>query len=228
MKLELRKIVNQIMDKDLKKKIIDLIVDSKVEIGGIEYKGLPLTYSPAGIYRHHSYPCGLIQHIISSAYIALTLCKIIEENYNGKVDRDVVLASIIAHDTMKPLLYERKNGTFRKAPLGEKIDHLTLIVSELIRRGFPIQVIHAVAAHHGRNSQIRPHTIEALVCYISDYADSTLNGETLQAARFLIKDCTGEALENLTAKQAFAIVYAKQIKGCQGVREELIKIKKRS
>lgn len=226
MKRELQRLVNKISDKALKEKVIALIEDPTVKIAGVKYEGLSLESSPAAKRRHHSYPEGLLQHIVASTTIAITLCNNIEKTYHGKVDRDVVLASIIAHDIMKPLTYTQKeNGAYGTSPLGERIDHLTLIVSELIRRGFPMEVVHAVAAHHGRSGPIDPRTIEALVCFLSDYADATLNGETLDAARFLIRDCAWEEAGQLTAEQAFAIVHAKQTGGCDGVREELEKIK---
>jgi len=226
MKRELRGLVNRISDKGLKKKVIALIEGSAVEIGDAKYEGLPIEASPAAVRGHHSYPEGLLQHMIASATIALTLCQIIQKTYHGKVNRDVVLAAIIAHDLMKPLVYlQKEDGTYRMSPLGERIDHLTLIVSELIRRGFPLDVIHAVTAHHGQSSPISPRTVEALVCFVSDYADATLNGETLNAARFLVRDCVSEEAGPLTAEQAFAIVYAKQTKGCEGVVEELEKIR---
>ncbi len=227
MRRELRRIVNKISDQALNEKVVALIEDSTAEIGGTKYEGLSLEDSPAGMSRHHSYPRGLLQHMISSATIALTLCNLIEKTYHGKVERDIVLASIIIHDAMKPVVYARKkDGTYSASPLGERIDHLTLTVSELIRRGFPLEVVHAVAAHHGRSGPISPRTIEALVCFVSDFADATLNGETLNAARFLIRECTQEGVEQLSARQAFAIVHAKQTRGCEGVREELERIRK--
>ena len=119
-----------------------------------------------------------------------------------------------------------QDGRYRWSLLGERIDHLSLIVSELIRRHFSLEVVHAVAAHHGRDSPIRPHTIEALVCFVSDYADATLNGDVLNAARFLIRDGAGSGEEQLTAKQAFAMVYAKQEGGCEGVRRALAKLER--
>lgn len=228
MKRGLIRLVNKISNKALRDKVSALLEDTTIEIGGVRCEGLPLKDAPGGISRHHSYFGGLVQHILASADIALTLCDVIEGLYHGRVDRDIVLASIITHDLMKPkLYYQKENGTYGTSFLGEMIDHLSLIVSELIRRNFPIEVIHAVAAHHGRISPISPHSIEALVCFLSDYVDAFLNGEVLRAARFLIRDCVGEEEILLTADQAFAIVKAKHRKGCEGVRRELNKIRGR-
>jgi len=224
MKRELGRLVHKIADEDLRNKVLALIEDLTVEIGGRTYEGLSIEDAPGGLRRHHAYPDGLLQHTVASATIALTLCEIIEAIYEGTVDRDVVLAAILTHDLMKAQVYGwDHDGGYRWSRLGERIDHLSLIVSELIRRNFSVEVVHAVAAHHGREGPIRPHTIEALVCFVSDYADATLNGEVLNAARFLIRDCAGGGEEPLTAKQAFATVYAKQEGGCEGVRRALAK-----
>jgi 7,8-dihydroneopterin 2',3'-cyclic phosphate phosphodiesterase len=225
MRRELKQLVNKISDKVLRKQVVDLIEGFTVEIGGVAFEGLSLEATPGGMRRHHAYWEGLIQHTVASATMASALCDVIEEIYRGEVDRDVVLAAVITHDLMKSYVYRlTEEGDYRMSRLGERVDHLTLIVSELIRRNFPLEVIHAVAAHHGRNGPISPRTIEALVCFVSDDADAKLNGEVLNAARFLLSDCAGVRGVPLTAEQAFAVVRAKQTRGCEGVKKELEKI----
>jgi len=129
---------------------------------------------------------------------------------------------------MKPLTYtKQENGTYGISPLGEKLDHLSLIVAEGYRRKLPIELLHIICAHHGRAGPISPHTIEALICHVADVADATLNGEVFNAARWLVKDCVGEEVVTLTAEEAYMIVQAKQTRGCEGVKEMFEKIKKR-
>lgn len=228
MRKELKKLIEEIGDQQLKKKVVDMIENPTIKIGKIEYSGLSLEATPAGKTRHHAYSEGLIQHMIATSTIALSLCDIVEKVYHGKVCRDVVLASTLVHDAMKPLTYAvEEDGSFEDSPLGEKMDHLTLIVSELIRRNFSLDVVHAVTAHHGRAGPISPRTVEALICFLADSTDATLNGDTLDAARFLVRDCVGEEAGQLTAEEAFAIVYAKQTKGCEGVKEEFKRIRNR-
>ena len=107
------------------------------------------------------------------------------------------------------------------------MDHLTLIVSELIERGFPMEIVHAVAAHHGRNGPSSPRTIEALICYLADSTDAALNGEVLDAARFLIGKYTGEQVGQLSAEEAFAIVQTKQTSDGAEVKDLFEKMKLR-
>jgi len=219
----LEKIVGKIKDKSLREKVIELLENPTIEIEGKKFSGLPLETSPAGISRHHSYPGGFIEHIIASAEIAMALCKVVKKVYKGKVNEDYVLAGVVLHDIFKPLTYEeREDGTYGVSSLGEKLDHLTLAVSELIRRGFPLEVVHIVCAHHGYEAgPMGPKTVEALICHLADVADSRLNGEVLRAARYLISKTTGQDPQQLTSREAFEILKVKAEKGWEGLKEFL-------
>ncbi|MGQ9460629.1 MAG: HD domain-containing protein, partial [Candidatus Bathyarchaeaceae archaeon] len=175
----MEKLVNQIKDETLREKVVQFLESPTIEIDGKVYTGMPLDSSPAGLSRHHSYPGGFIEHVVATTEIALSLCNIIKRVYHGKVDRDLVISGAILHDIFKPLTYEMKeNGTYEATPLAERLDHLTLIVSEMIRRGFSLDLIHIVCAHHGGEAgPMWPRTIEALVCHLADITDSRLNGE---------------------------------------------------
>ncbi len=225
---ELKKAVNKIRDKSLREKVTDFLDNPTVEIEGKVYSGLSLDSSPAGLSRHHSYPGGFIEHTIATTEVALMLCKIARTVYHGKVDQDLVVAGSILHDIFKPLEYtERDGGTYGLTPLAERLDHLTLIVAELIKRGFPLDLIHIMASHMGwQNSPIGPRTIEALIVHLADAADSSLNGETLRAGRYLTRQATGIELERLTAKEAFEIVNTKTTQGWEGVEKVMEKIRK--
>jgi 7,8-dihydroneopterin 2',3'-cyclic phosphate phosphodiesterase len=105
---------------------------------------------------------------------------------------------------------------------------LTLIVAELVKREFPLNLVHIVASHMGwQHSPIGPRTAEALIVHLADSADSQLNGEVLRAAQFLSRQSTGTELEQLTAKESFEIVNAKTAQGWEGVRKTIEKIRQR-
>ena len=169
MHTQLKKLANKIRDEALREKVTRLLENPVIEIDGKVYTGIPFNVSPAGMSRHHSYPGGFIEHVVATTEIALNLCTIIESVYSGKVDRDLVVSGTILHDVFKPLTYQaEENDTYRSTPLAERLDHLTLIVSEMIRRGFPLDLIHIVCAHHGGQAgPMWPRTIEALVCHLS-------------------------------------------------------------
>jgi 7,8-dihydroneopterin 2',3'-cyclic phosphate phosphodiesterase len=229
MQAQLKKVVNQISDKALRQKVIDLLEDPAVEIGGKTYDGIPLDESPAGLSHHHSYAGGLIEHIVSTTSIALALCDTAETVYNARVDRDLVVAGAIVHDIFKSLTYiERENGTYASSPLAERLDHLTLGVAELVRRGFPLDIVHIMDAHMGwQHGPIGPRTVEALIVHLADMADSRLNGEVLRAAQYLLREGTGVELSHMTAREAFDIVAAKTQKGWGAVPQVLDRIRKK-
>jgi putative nucleotidyltransferase with HDIG domain len=160
--------------------------------------------------------------------LALALCNSVEKVYHGKVNRDLVVAGILLHDIFKPLTYTvNEDGSYGTTGLADYMDHLSLVISELVRRGFPLELIHVVSAHHGEYGPIRPHTIEALICHLADLMDSRLNGEVLNAAAYLVRKAIGEELPGLTSKEAFAIIHSKAVEGWEGVTKTVEKIKKK-
>jgi len=226
---QLEKLVNKIKDETLREKVVQFLENPTIEIDGKVYTGMPLDSSPAGMSRHHSYPGGFIEHVVATTEIALSLCNVIKRVYHGKVDKDLVISGTILHDIFKPLTYEmEENGTYRATPLAERLDHLTLIVSEMVRRGFPLDLIHIVCAHHGGEAgPIWPRTIEALVCHLADITDSRLNGEVLRAARYLSREATGKELDIASSKEAFEVVHSKVVEGWSGVKRTAEKIRQK-
>jgi len=224
---QLRKVIDKIHDKSLREKVAAFVENPTIEIEGKIYKGLLLETAPAGLSHHHSYPGGFIEHVVSTTRIALALCDAVKNVYGGKVNKDLVVAGVVLHDIFKPLTYiERENSTYGIAPIAERLDHLTLGVAELIRRGFPLNLAHIVDAHMGwQHSPIGPRTVEALVVHLADMADSRLNGEVLRAAQYLLRESTGVELSSLTAKEALKIVSAKTQMGWEGVPKALEKIR---
>jgi 7,8-dihydroneopterin 2',3'-cyclic phosphate phosphodiesterase len=225
---QLRKLANKINDRSLRKKTVDILENPTFEVNGRIFSGLPLEIAPAGRSHHHAYPGGYIEHVVSSSNIALALCNSVEETYKGKVNRDLVVAGMLVHDLFKPQTYTvDKEGFYDSTPIADFLDHLSIATAELVRRGFPLELIHIVAAHHGEYGPTRPRTIEALICHLADFTDSRLNGEVLNAAAYLSRRSRGQELHNMTSKEAFEIVYSKAIEGWEGVAEALDKINRR-
>lgn len=224
---KLTETIVKIRKKSLREKVAEFVAEPTIKIEGKVYRGVPLELSPAGVSRHHAYPGGFVEHVVSTTQIALTLCDVVEKIYHGKVDRDLVVAGSLLHDIFKPLTYmERENGTYKVTPLAERLDHLTLIVSELVCRGFPLDLIHIVGAHMGwQHGPIGPRTAEALIVHLADAADSRLNGEVLRAAHYLLREATGMELERITSREAFEIVRSKTLRGWDGVKRTVEKIR---
>ena len=222
----LLKLARKIRNHDLRRKTIELLrkpdVDERLKLG----EHTPLRNAPASRRGHHSYPGGLIQHTLSCTRLALALCENVEKVYGGKVDKDIVIASALLHDIYKFYSYLEIEQGYASSRLGERLDHLSLAIGELYKREFPLEVIHAVAAHHGKLSPIVPRTLEALIVHLADRIDSELSSEIIDAARAIVKECLGEDIKVFRdSRQAFQIVLLKQVGGCEKLREEWAKLK---
>jgi len=225
---KLKVLADKIRDKKLRRKVIELLENPTFEINGKKYSSLPLDVSPAGLSHHHCYPGGYIEHVVSTANLALAMCNSVEKVYHGKVNRDLVIAGVLLHDIFKPATYiVNKNGSYSSTRLADYMDHLSLVISELVRRGFPLELVHIVSAHHGDYGPIGPHTVEALICHLADLMDSRLNGKVLSAAAYLTRKAVGEELQGLTSKEAFEIVHSKAVEGWEGVVKTVEKIKRK-
>jgi 7,8-dihydroneopterin 2',3'-cyclic phosphate phosphodiesterase len=214
---EVEKLAAGIKDESLRGKVIDLLRNPTLDF---DYPCLPVEECPAGAYQHHSYSGGLLQHMIGVTKLSMTLCDLVEGVYGGNVDRDTVLAGALIHDIMKCYTYEpRGDGSYISSPLGEKVDHLTLLVAELYKRGFPVDVVHVAASHHGDVSPVKPKTMEALIVSIADLADSELSRKTLRAAEYLLRQM-GESQPKLnSSREALDLVQAKSREGWDGVKK---------
>ena len=224
---KLSALAKKIRNEPLRRKVIELLKNPNIEINGKTYSGLPLGTSPAGISRHHSYSGGYIEHVASTANLALAMCDSVEKIYHGRVNRDLVISGVLLHDIFKPITYTiNKNGSYSSARLADYMDHLSLATSELVRRDFPLELIHIVSSHHGEAGPIRPKTVEALICHLADLTDSSLNSEVLNAAAYLSRRA-GQELFRMNSKEAFEIVGSKSIEGWEGVTKTIEKISRR-
>jgi len=220
---ELLKLANRIEDRALRAKVCQVLQNPSIRIGGRSYSGLPIETSPASVWRHHNYPGGFVEHTLALYELSMSLARLVKKIYRCQVDTDLLICGVLLHDIFKPATYRRaEGGRYHRSNLAERLDHLSLATAELIRRGFPLDVVHVVAASHGRQyGPIGPMTIEALICHLADRTEAELNGEMLSAARFMIREVTGEEPQVLTGKEAFAVVRTKTDRGWNGLRDSL-------
>ncbi len=225
---KLRTLTNKILNKDLRRKVKELLENPTFELDGKTYRALPLETAPAGLSHHHNYPGGYIEHVTSTMNIALALCDSAEKIYHGEMDRDLVIAGVLLHDFYKTTTYAKnKDGGYTPTALAQYLDHMSLATAELVRRNFPLELVHIVAAHHGQYGPIRPRTLEALICHLADFTDSRLNGEVLDAAQYLTRKATGQGICELTSKEAFEIVHSKSTNGWKGLNKTVSRIKQK-
>jgi len=215
---EIEHMIKRIGDKDLRKKVKDLMSSPEVRFTP-EY--MAFEECPGGAYHHHSYQGGLLHHTVSVTRISLLLCDLIEGIYGGKVDRDTVLAGALLHDIMKCYVYKGNGRRFSSSRLGERIDHMTLLIAEMYKHDFPLDVIHTVVAHHGDNSPLSPRTLEALIVYMADYTDAELNRRVQRAAEGLARGVGIDLKVSLSAQEYLSLLKAKELEGWDAVRRLL-------
>ncbi len=213
---EIHGLVDRIKNKGLREKVKVFLKNPPSDL---DAPALPLEVCPAGAYQHHSYDGGLLQHTVGVTKLALTLSDLVESIYGGTVERDTVLAGAVLHDVMKCYCYEeRSEGGFRTSDFGGKVDHLTLMVGEMMKRDFPLDVVHVVASHHGDVGPTKPKTVEALIVSVADLADSDLNGKLLRAAEYLLRRTGAYRPKLSSSKEALDVVTTKDREGWEGLR----------
>lgn len=208
-----------VADDGLREKVLAFLRDPPTDL---DQPALPVGVCPAGAYQHHSYRGGLVEHTVSVVKLCGSLCDVVEEQYGGRVDRDLVLAGAILHDIMKVYCYEETGGGgFRTSEFGGLVDHLSLMIAEMYRRGLPIDLVHVIAGHHGDAGPTKPKTLEALIVSVADQADSDLNGKLLRAAEYLLRR-SGVSRPSLgSAKEALDVVQVKSQEGWEGLQRML-------
>ena len=213
---EIHGLVDRIENKELRGTVKAFLKNPPSDL---DAHALPLELCPAGAYQHHSYNGGLLQHTLGVTKLALTLSDLVESLYGGTVERDTVLAGAILHDVMKCYCYEETSeGVFRTSDFGGKVDHLSLMVGEMMKRDFPLDVVHVVASHHGDVGPTKPKSVEALIVSVADLADSDLNGKLLRAAEYLLRRTGAYRPKLSSSKEALDVVTTKDREGWEGLR----------
>ena len=214
MKKRLLELAEQIQDDDLRDKVLTFLDVPEIDLNG---ESLPLEVCPGGAYIHHSYAGGLVEHTVAVTRLSVTFCDLVEDLYGGKINRDAVIAGALIHDVFKCYTYVENGDRFRVSPLGEKVDHLTLGTSMLIKHGFPLDVIHIIVSHHGDKGPTKPRTVEALIVSLADLADSEFSRQTLRAAEYLQREATGRRDMFKSAAKALKVIRLKSEEGWEGV-----------
>lgn len=177
---EVKKIVNQIKNPQLKILTDEFMTDTKL----ME----KFCNAPGGVKLHHDYIGGLLEHTHNMLRAALALLPLYPE-----VQADLVLAGIFLHDIGKTeeLSYDM---AFSYTDSGQLIGHIvkSLVMinqkaDELRAKGTPIDqeildaLGHIILSHHGQyefGSPKLPATSEAFMVYYIDDLDAKMNQVT--------------------------------------------------
>jgi len=143
--------------------------------------GAALREHPAAKSIHHAYRGGLLEHVVSMAELALTVC-----DHYPELDRDLVLLGVLFHDLGKIReLAAMPGGDYTVE--GRLVGHVVMGRDLVLERcaaipGFPtdlrLQLEHLVLAHQGKRefgTPVEPMTAEALVLHYLDDLDAKIN-----------------------------------------------------
>ncbi|MCE5287269.1 MAG: TAT (twin-arginine translocation) pathway signal sequence [Pelosinus sp.] len=104
----------------------------------------------SGYQSHHAYPGGLVTHVAVNTKVALGIYNAYKDVFGFKLDRDIIVASELMHDMNKPWVFQwQQDGAstpeFQIAGTGA---HHILSIAEAMYRGFPKELIVAIACAH--------------------------------------------------------------------------------
>jgi len=139
--------------------------------------------APAAKRMHHAVIGGLLEHSVSVARLAYSIC-----NLYGSLDRDILLSGALVHDIGKIDEFSYHRPPIDYTDRGRLLGHMMLgveIIDDFASRlgvsgsAWDLNHLkHLVLSHHGQReygSPVLPMTEEALVLHLVDDMDAKLN-----------------------------------------------------
>ena len=168
----LLKQAEKIKDKDLRKRVIDLIRDMKLSNKEFQKYKAEAIEKAASVFAVGSSSLGpverdVLNHTVTLSEFCSDAVKLFKQQYGLSLNEDYLLAGTIIHDLMKAFEYNRDSSGDLE-PTGIMLDHTMLAVAELYSRDFPEEVIHIVASHFGEGGPTPPRSFEALTLHYLD------------------------------------------------------------
>jgi len=173
LKTELRKRIDSVRDFDLRK-ILDAFFEDTEFFEAY-------CNSPAGMYIHHEYQHGLLQHCLEMLTILDAIIKIYSD-----LNHDLITTGTLLHDIGKiKELKVSMSGSTEYTKEGQLIGHIAigvLMIEKRIPDNFPQvlreQLLHIIISHQGKRetgSPVVPTSREAFAVYYADLTSTYLN-----------------------------------------------------
>jgi hypothetical protein len=117
----------------------------------------------------------LLDHINEVNRLCLEFIETAANGYRLTVDRDLALATAIAHDVDKPMLFRRlDDGQFGVADGRDLNEHGAIGADVLLRNGVPETIAGLVRVHSAFASTGLPGTVEGTIVHYSDFLANDL------------------------------------------------------
>jgi 3'-5' exoribonuclease len=169
---EFLKLADRIKNKELRRKVLSLIKNPKLDHRGFKAAPADFREVPASTNFHHIYVGGLLDHTYAVTAMSIAVAEVIEKAYNAEIDYDSLIAAAMVHDIGKLWKMKKESGLWSDTEI--KLDHTMLGTAELYARGFPESVIHIVSSHFGPEGPTPPATIEAIIFHNVDNFDANI------------------------------------------------------
>jgi hypothetical protein len=117
----------------------------------------PFYAAPGSGYKsHHAYPGGLVTHVAVNVKIAQGFYSTYNDVFGFKIDRDIVVASELLHDMHKPWVFQWQadGASFTEFQIAGAGAHHVLSAAEAMYRGFPKELVVAMACAHTAPSSL--------------------------------------------------------------------------
>jgi len=112
----------------------------------------PFVAAAGGTWNgHHAYPGGLVYHTLVNVRLGLGMAEVYSDVYGVPVESDVVRVAAIWHDVAKTVTIPwQVDGTLgEEGKIAGTGAHHAIGVAEALYRGFPSEVVVAIASAHG-------------------------------------------------------------------------------
>jgi len=148
--------------------------------------------APAAKGVHNAWFGGLLEHVWSLTQIGEPVIAHYKTHYYPQLSRDKVLFGLMMHDAGKVIEYDYTTPLFSYTALGSLANHMVLgpcwvyeaanrwraANPQMLEQTFRFeraQLLHVLAAHHGRldwGSPVKPATVEAVLVHHLDNTDA--------------------------------------------------------
>ena len=157
--------VNEIQDPALAQEVVDIWVEAWKASPWERLEEVPK--NPETVSADHK----LVTHVRSVTRQAMALARSVQQFHGIQVNMDLLIAGGLLHDVSKLMEYSPGELGAEKSRFGELIQHGSYAVHKALAHGLPLELVHLLGSHT-MQSRVAPSTLEAILLFYADCADS--------------------------------------------------------
>lgn len=157
--------LEQISDRELAERVVEIWVETWKASPWERIEDAPK--NPETVHPRHK----LVPHTRAVTVQGIAMAKAIQQFHDLPVNLDYVIAGCNLHDVSKLLEYAPTGNGAGKSEFGKLVQHGVYGVHQALAHGLPLELVHIIGSHTTQ-SRLAPRTIEAIIVYYADYADS--------------------------------------------------------